>query len=105
MTNCFLELNFAAQKWKTKLNLIVSGKKTGFSWNYASAHAECIFDKPAKKPTKIQKIAQPLKLGIQTTSFLKLYRFLGKHCRSHRLHVWQLCQKNAENLKNCLPKK
>ena len=69
-------------------------KKQVFSWNYASAHAECNFDNPAKKPTKIQKSAQPLKLVIQTTSFLKLYIFLGKLFRSHRLHVWQLCQKN-----------
>ena len=78
---------------KTELNCFWK-KKQVFSWNYASAHAECNFDNPAKKPTKIQKSAQPLKLGIQTTSLPKLYIFLGKLFRSHRLHVWQLCQKN-----------
>ena len=43
-----------------------------FSSEYSYEHAECNFDKLAKKRTRIQEYsAQTLKLFIQTTSFLK----------------------------------
>ena len=94
MPNCFLESNFCGSKFESKTEKSFFLKKTFFSWIYASAHAECNFDNPAKKPTKIQKSAQHLKLGIQTNFFLKLYLFLWKHFRSHGLRLALLPEKN-----------
>ena len=108
MPNCFLEAKFCSSNSKNITEIIFFLEKTGFFPRFMPLHAQnAILTTLIKNRQKNEiSFARPLKLDIQTTSFLKLYLLVGKHFRSHRLHVWKHCQwKFAESLKSCLHKK